>query len=108
MKKMINIMFCGNDKVFDGMIITLLSIVKHCKKELNIYVLTMNLQELNKQYRPLTNNQIIILEKIIKNANNKSKISLIDVTETFKKEMLSSVNIKNALYAIYFFKTFFR
>ncbi len=91
---MINIMFCGNDKVFDGMIITLLSIVKHCKKELNIYVLTMNLQELNKQYRPLTNNQIIILEKIIKNANNKSKINLIDVTEIFKKEMLSSVNIK--------------
>ena len=41
---MINLMFCGNYKVIDGMIISLLSIVKYCKKPLNIFVLTMDLQ----------------------------------------------------------------
>ena len=44
---MINLMFCGNYKVIDGMIISLLSIVKYCKKPLNIFVLTMDLQEMN-------------------------------------------------------------
>ena len=46
-------MFCGNDKVLDGMIISLLSIVKHCKKTLNVYILTMDLQEMNEKYKEL-------------------------------------------------------
>lgn len=40
---MINLMLCGNDKVFDGMLLTLLSIRKHTQEELNVYILTMNL-----------------------------------------------------------------
>ena len=35
----INVMFCGNDKVIDGMIIATLSIVKYCKKPLNIHII---------------------------------------------------------------------
>lgn len=90
---MINLMFCGNDKVLDGMIISLLSIVKHCKEQLNIYVLTMDLQEINKSYRPITKEQVKILENIISKVNSESKIHLIDITEYFKEEMLKSVNI---------------
>ena len=90
---MINLMFCGNDKVFDGMIISLLSIVKHCKEQLNIYILTMDLQEINKSYRPITKEQVKVLEDIILKANSKSKINIIDITSYFKEEMLESVNI---------------
>lgn len=90
---MINLMFCGNDKVLDGMIISLLSIVKHCKKELNVFILTMDLTEINEKYKPITNKQAIVLDNILKKVNNKSKITLIDITEIFKEEMLESVNI---------------
>ncbi len=90
---MINLMFCGNDKVLDGMIISLLSIVKHCKKELNVFVLTMDLTQINEKYRPITKSQAEVLDKILKKVNNKSKITLIDITDIFKDEMLNSVNI---------------
>lgn len=91
---MINLMFCGNDRVIDGMIISLLSIVKYCKKQLNVYVLTMDLTDMNEKYKPINLEHIAILEEIVKKANSKSKIHLIDITEYFKEEMLNSVNIK--------------
>jgi len=91
---MINLMLCGNDKVVDGMIITLLSIVKYCKKPLNVYVLTMDLHELDPKFMPINNKHIEILNKILKRENEKSQIHLIDVTEYFKEEMMDSANIK--------------
>lgn len=91
---MINLMFCGNDRVFDGMIISLLSITKYCKEKLNIYILTMDLQDRDKKYRPISNEQVEVLKNIVKSANFKSDIHLIDITKYFKEEMLSSVNIK--------------
>ena len=82
---MINLMFCGNDKVIDGMIISLLSIVKYCKKQLNIYVLTMDLSDMNENYKPITIEHANVLEKIIKKENSKSKIHLIDITKSLSK-----------------------
>lgn len=90
---MINLMFCGNEKVLDGMIISLLSIVKHCKKPLNVYILTMDLQEMNEKYKPISKEQASILEKIITKVNKNSKLHLVDITKFFKEEMLNSANI---------------
>lgn len=42
---MINILYAGNNKVFDGILISILSMRKHTKKELNIICLTMDLTE---------------------------------------------------------------
>lgn len=91
---MINLMFCGNDKVFDGMIISLLSITKHCKEKLNIYILTMDLQDLDNAYKPINKIQVNILKSIVKSVNLESDIHLIDITKYFKEELLNSVNIK--------------
>lgn len=90
---MINLMFCGNDKVLDGMIISLLSIVKYTKVPLNIFILTMNLQDMNENYRAITKEQVVELEKIVKRVNVESKIRLIDITKYFKQEMINSANI---------------
>ena len=49
----INVMFCGNDKVIDGMIIATLSIVKYCKKPLNIHIMTMDLSNIEKRFTPI-------------------------------------------------------
>ncbi len=91
---MINLMFCGNDKVLDGMIISLLSITKHTKRMLNIFILTMDLQELNENYRAITKEQAKILENIVKKRNINSKVNLIDITKDFKEDMMYSKNIK--------------
>ena len=44
---MINLLFTGNDKIFEGLSISLISIIKHCKEPLNVCVLTMDLSDIN-------------------------------------------------------------
>ena len=99
---MINLMFCGNSKVFDGMIISLLSIVKYTNEPLNVFVLTMDLRNVDENYAPIEEKHIEILENIIKEKNSESKITLIDTTDLIKKEVLSSVN-KKTHYTPYIF-----
>ena len=62
---MINLMFCGNDRMFDGLLISLISIAKHTKEDLNVYLMTMNLEEENESYKPITEEQRKIIEESI-------------------------------------------
>lgn len=39
-----NILFCGNSRAFDGILIAVLSITKYYKGELNIYILPQGLK----------------------------------------------------------------
>lgn len=91
---MINLMLCGNDKVFDGMLISLLSITKHTKETLKVYLLTMGLQEMNENYVPISKEKANTLDKIVKEANPDSKVILIDITKIFKEEMSKSANMR--------------
>ena len=79
----------------DGIIISLLSIAKHTKEQLNVYVLTVDLRDLDESFTPFTKTQAEILEKIVKEKNLKSKVTLIDITEMFRNEMLKSANMKS-------------
>ena len=64
-KNQINLLYCGNEKVFDGLLISLLSMTKYTKIPIHVYVITMDLQELKEDYKPLNQNQIEYLEKMI-------------------------------------------
>lgn len=92
---MINIMLAGNYKVFDGMIIASLSIVKHCKEPITAYILTMNLTDQNPEYKPITERHIEVLKNIYKNVNQESEVVLIDVTKIFKNEYENSPSKEN-------------
>lgn len=76
-----NIMYCGDSNILDGLIISVLSIVKNTKEELHIYVLTMKYENEYKKYEPLKQKDIDYLDKIIKKTNKNSFIKLIDVTD---------------------------
>ena len=53
---MINLLYGGNDKAFDGLMISLLSASKNTKETLRVYVLTMDLSDIDKKYQPLNEN----------------------------------------------------
>ena len=91
---MINLMFCLNGRFMDGITISLLSIAKNTKEPLNVFILTMDLRDLNEKFTPFTKKQADIIEKIVKEKNPKSKVTLIDITKIFRKEMLESANMK--------------
>lgn len=92
---MINLLYCGNDKVFDGLMISLLSASKNTKDSIRAYVLTMDLSDIDEKYQPLTEKHRKFLEDMIREQNSQSSITLLDITKIYKSSMLNSKNLKN-------------
>ncbi len=89
---MINLMLCGNKKVFDGMLISLISISKHTKEAINVYIMTMDLTGVDKILEPINQKQCQIIENKIKQRNPESKVTLIDLTNIYKEELMNNIN----------------
>lgn len=103
---MINILFGGNYKVFDGILLCLMSMTKHCNKELNVFILTADVSELNSNYKPLNNNHIEILNNILKSKNPNSKITLLQLDHHFNDWVLASSNKNNTYTPFAFLRLF--
>ena len=91
---MVNILFCGNAGVFDGMLTGMLSILKRTesKEPFTFYVFTMTLTRIKDNYTPVTAEQAEFLEKVVRAYNGESRIRLIDVTELYEKEFAHCPN----------------
>ncbi|MFA5659989.1 MAG: glycosyltransferase [Bacilli bacterium] len=87
-----NLVFAGNYKVFKGMLLSALSVIKHYKGELHLYILTMELKEVDPDYLAVKNEDIFLLEKVIKEVNGASTVTKIDATDLFLKELRDSPN----------------
>lgn len=92
MNKSCNILFGGNYKVYDGILLCLMSMVKHTKSELHVYILSADLYDVNPEYRPITEENRKFLEDYIKKTNTKSTVKLITLGQYFKDWVNSSVN----------------
>ena len=66
------------------MLITLLSIIKHTKEALNVFVITMDLTDENEVFKPVTESDREILENAIKQKNSESKVTLVDATKMYR------------------------
>ncbi len=91
---MVNILFCGNAGVFDGMLTGMLSILKRTesKEPFTFYVFTMTLTRIKDNYTPVTAEQAEFLEKVVRSYNSENRIRLIDVTELYEKEFAHCPN----------------
>ena len=91
---MINILFCGNDKVFDGMLTTMLSILKRTstKEPFTFYIFTMDVSDINSKYKALSSEMSEYLEKVAKTYNKENKVKRIDVLDIYNKEFRNSPN----------------
>ena len=103
---MINILYGGNYKVFDGILLSVMSITKYCKDEICVYVLTSNLTELNSNFTPITAHQIETLNKVLKNSNNNSLAKLILLDNDFKSWVFNSLNKTNSYTPFAFLRLF--
>ena len=91
---MINILFCGNDKVFDGFLTTSLSIFTRTKttEPFNITIYTMDVSHLNPKFTPITDAQIAFLDSVAKKYNPENQVTKVDVGELYKKEFSGCPN----------------
>lgn len=83
---MINILLCGNEKVFDGALTELLSITNRTKETIKCYIFTMNLSRLKPDYTCITDEQVKFLNKVIKSKKEDNEVIKIDVTDLYEEE----------------------
>ena len=85
---MVNILFCGNDKVFDGMLTCALSILKRSASEepFTFYVFTMDVSLIKETYLPVTDAQLAFFERVIKTYHSENRAIKIDVTSLYMEE----------------------
>ncbi len=89
-----NILFSGNDNVFDGILTCMLSILKRSesKEPICAYVLTMDVSRIKPIYISIKDEKIAFLEQIAKQYNPENKIIKIDVTDLYEREFANSPN----------------
>ena len=83
---MINILFSGNEKVFDGALTELISITNRTKEPINCYIFTMDVSRIKPEYTSIKDEQIDFLNKVVKEKNKDNKVTKVDVTELYEKE----------------------
>ena len=89
---MVNILLCGNNKVFDGALTQLISMTNRTKETINCYIFTMDLTRLSKEYVSITDEQIDFLNEVVKSKNIENKVTKIDVTKIYEEEFAGSAN----------------
>lgn len=89
-----NILFSGNDHVFDGILTCMLSVFKRTKSSepFTIYVLTMDVSRIRKEYIPIQDEKIEFLTKVAREYNPANRVLKVDVTEIYEKEFANSPN----------------
>ena len=91
---MVNILFCGNDKVFDGMLTCALSIMKRSesKEPYRFFVYTMDVSHLRADFLPVSGEQIAFFSEVIKSYNPANEVDLIDVSDIYAAEFAGCPN----------------
>lgn len=81
-----NILLCGNEKVFDGALSELISITNKTKEDVKCYIFTMDLSRIKPEYKSIKDEQIEFLNKVVKSKNSRNSVEKVDVTEIYEKE----------------------
>ena len=83
---MMNLLLCGNGKVFDGALTELISITNKTKEAVNCYIFTADLTRIKPEYTAIEDRQVEFLDEVIKTKNPENKVQKVDVTELYEQE----------------------
>ena len=83
---MVNILFAGNKKVFDGALTELISICNRTKEAITCYIFTMDVSRIKPEFTCIEDEQIEFLNKVVKSKNAENNVIKVDVTELYEKE----------------------
>ena len=91
---MIDVLYCGNEGVFDGVLTSVLSIVRRLSapRPLTIHLLTMELTRVAENYTPLTAKHASFLEQTLRRHNPQTWVKLTDVTELYETHLRQNAN----------------
>ena len=89
-----NILFSGNEKVFDGVLTCVLSILKRTEsaEPFTFYVMTMDVHHLKPEYTAISDKCISFLDDVVKKYNPENKVIKLDVTKLYMQEFSACPN----------------
>ena len=82
-----NILFCGDSKIEEGLLLSILSITKQITEELHIYVLTAKFEYEGKCYDRVSESGIVFLDTLVKQKRKENAVECFDVSEAFLAEL---------------------
>lgn len=83
----LNILYCGDQNIEEGLMISVLSLLRTSGQQLNIYVLTMRFRGSQKEYVPVTDHVIDLLDGEVRKVNSGSFVRKVDVSELFARNI---------------------
>ena len=91
---MVNVLFCGNDGVFDGFLTCALSLMKRTAspEPFSFTIFTMSLERLSPRYTALAPNNAELFREVIRRYNPENTVRVADVTELYEKEFAGCPN----------------
>ena len=91
---MINLLFCGNSGIFDGILTCLLSAVKRSpvQEPFTVWLYTMDVRHLNPGYTPIDEKSASFLESVLKEYHPDSRVRLVDVTDLYAEHFSGCPN----------------
>lgn len=78
-----NILYCGDGNTADGLVISVLSLLKTVTEPLHIYLLTATVQSGSTLYKALSPEVAERLSALVKNENAENSVELFDITPLF-------------------------
>lgn len=89
-----NILFSGNDKVFDGVLTCMLSILKRTesKEPFVFYVMTMDASQLKPEYIAISQKKIRYLNMVAQQYNKENQVIRLEVDRLYQQEFANCPN----------------
>ncbi len=82
----VNVLYCGDRNIEDGLILSALSLLRHTAEPLHIFVMTMNLTLGERQILPVSQGTVQYLDGYVKQKNKDNSVTRIDATSLFQAE----------------------
>ena len=81
-----NVLYCGDGNIADGVIISVLSLLKNSEETLNVYLLTADVGCGSTHYKALPKQFAIFLDVLVKKYNPLNTVKLYDISDKFSAE----------------------
>ena len=82
-----NLLYCGDQNIQDGLLISILSLLKHEPDELHIYIMTMELHTAERDYHAIPDRTISFLNQLVQRTNRHSFVKKYDCTALFERQI---------------------
>lgn len=76
-----NIVYCGDNGTKDGLLVSILSLIKNAEEVLNIYIMTLDYQD----SVPIADKTVEFLDDLVKKSGEENFVKKINATEAFLK-----------------------